>query len=538
MNSTRVGLLVTVVAGALVLSGCTPASPESVETTTGAQEGIGTGEYGGQTLEIGEPISGGEFDFGMSVPVEALDSNGLIGGSGELPMSLIYDRLMKFTEAGAVVPELAESLETTDNVTWTLKLPEGVTFTDGTPFDAEAVVKQVERVAAESSQSFNALDARQVTAMDTPDELTVVFTLAAPNSQFNVLLATGSLSMIASPTAVEAAGADFALNPVGAGPFMVESFSPSGDIVLKANPDYRIEGLPYLDTLKLVPTVEEASRISAVSAGDLDGATLAVQTQLQDARDAGLTVLDQPWYSYTTVVPNMTSAPLDDVRVRTAINEAIDRDAINTVVYGGLQDPMSGVLTPTQPFFEDTGWPEFDLEAATALVDEVEKETGPISLRLLTNQTQEAGQISALLQQMLGAAGIDLEYSAATPTTQVTAALTGDFDLLMMDQGVPAETTARLRTLFGSDQPLNFGKVGNPDLDALLDEASQAASNDERTALIPSMQETLTEWVPVVPLVAGALGRILGPDVKGFPDGIPQPTSQDLFDARYIWVAE
>lgn len=526
-----------VTAASLLLSACTAPEESDPDQNTDAQ-GVFVNEWGGEELSLGDPVYGGEFTYGAVNPAEHLDPAGAIGLSLESIAAQIYDRLMRFDAEGAVVPELAESLESDDNLVWTMTLPTGVVFTDGTPFDAEAVIAHITRIAAEGSTSLYAREARRIQSMRAVDDITVEFTLSSPNSQFGTGFAESGMGMIPSPTAVESEGDQFGLNPVGAGPFMVESFTPSGEVHLVANPDYYQEDLPYLERLTFIPISEESARLDAIASGDIDGASFPLASRLTEAENAGLTVLHQPWFGNAQLVPNLQRAPFDDVRIREAINLAINRDAINQVVYGGLHDVMSGVLEPTHPFFEDTRWPDNDPDAAKALVDEYVTETGqPIVVDMILNQSQEHGQIAALLQQQFEAAGITLNYTPTTPTNIVgTAFGTRDFDLILMDNTVGSETTARARALFASDGANNYGGEGNPEMDALLNDAATAISDEERIALIGPMQEVWREWLPTAPLAAGVLGRVIGPNVGGFPGGNPNPRSMDLFQGQYIWV--
>lgn len=543
MSSTTFKRSVWLVAAAsvsLILTGCAGGSGNAAppNPTGGEPDNIVEGFYGGDELAIGEPVAGGELRLGQLLPTESLDPTGMVGGSSENTMQQIFDRLLKVNREGVIEPELAESFTSEDNVTWTMTLPQGVNFTDGTPFNAEAVVTHVENVAAEGSVSLTAGAARAIESMDTPDEHTVVFTLKEPDIQFGLNFAFGSLAMIPSPTAYAEAGKTFGLKPVGAGPFIVESFTPGGDIEYRKNPDYRVEGLPYVDTLTVVTVAEEISRMAALQSGDLDGATFTSAASLDEARNAGLTVLDQPWYSYMQVTLNLNKAPFDDARVRSALNLAVDREAINKVVYDGLSEPMDGVLSPNHPHAGDSGWPsEFNQERAKELLKEYTAETGEsVDFHMYVAADEAQNKVAALLQQMYKDVGVAMEYEVATPTTTITAAMSGKFDAFIQDQGVPPETTNRLFNNYSSASFLNFGGAGTPDLDKLFTQAATSASNEERIAKIGPMKEALAGWVPTIPLVSGQLGRVVGADVGGFPDGIPYPSSQDFFEAKYVWL--
>ncbi len=139
---------------------------------------------------------------------------------------------------------------------------------------------------------------------------------------------------------------------------------------------------------------------------------------------------------------------------------------------------------------------------------------------------------------MFATVGISLVPVPTDPATQVSAILAGDYDLVLIDRSIPAETTMRLSELFRTGSSRNYTASGDAELDALFAEVSTAADDAERVALIDPILDTMGGWLPVVPLVAGALGRIVGPDVLGFPDGDPNMTSQEIFDLRQVWVRQ
>ncbi|WP_159499851.1 ABC transporter substrate-binding protein [Microbacterium sp. 18062] len=535
-TKTRTAIVASITVAVLALTACTGGSTDDGNGSPG--DDITIGPFGGEQLAIGDPVRGGSFTYGLSFSVPTLDSAAAMGGSTEFALTAVYDNLMRVEPDGSVGPGIAEGITTDDNLVWTLSLRDGVVFSDGEPFDADAVIAQIERVAAEDSASLEAADARSIASVTALDAQTVEFTLAAENSQFPLLLAQGSMSMIASPKAVEELGADFAFTPVGAGPFVVDSFTPDGDIVLSRNDTYWDEELPYLDAATLTPVLDEQSRISGVLSGDLDASSVASIPALQSARDQGALGLEEPRYSGYLFQPNIENEHLSDIRVRQALSYAIDRDAINDVLFEGLHSPMDSYLVPSQPFYEAGLVPQYDPEQAVALIEEYKADTGvtEISLELMVNQIQESSDLGALLQQQLGEVGIDLQPTVMEPATQISNIVAGTFDAMLMDRAFPAETTQIFSQAFGANFR-NFGSGTNPDFDALIAQAVAAPTDADRQAVIPEMLAVLSEWMPVVPIVSTGLGRVLGPDVAGFPDGDPNATSSEMFDLRKVWMA-
>ncbi|PWB98023.1 ABC transporter substrate-binding protein [Salinibacterium hongtaonis] len=520
---------------AITLAACSSGSGTTPEKST--DDSIVTGFYNGQELKIGEPTTGGELRVGATMPLAAMDPAGSTGGAGLLLMSQVFDLLFTVDAKGLIVPDLAESISSDDNITWTLKLRDGVNFSDGTPLDSAAVVAHITNVAREGSTSLQAADARTIDSMATPDASTVVFTLTSANSQFPLSFTDGSLSMIPSPTAVAAAGENFGLAPVGAGPFLVESFTPNGDARFVRNPDYWVEGLPHLDAMTISVVPEQSSRLAALQSGDLDISTFQTPVDAAKAESAGLTVLEQQWYSNWRLVPNTTMAPFDDIRVRQAMNMALDLDAINKVVNNGLSDAPNGFFTPNHPFAEETEWPTKDVAAAKKLIAEYTDETGSApKFEVLTPQNDAVTQAVALMQQMFKDVGIEMTSSVVTPSTLVVAALTGESKAVVVEGGIAPETLRRAGQTLVTNAGVNFGRGGYTEMDALLAASRDTKSEDERATTISEIQQLAAEWVPIVPFLSSGVYRAVGADVLGFPDGSSNPASVDHFEAKYVWV--
>ncbi len=538
MVSLRRSSLVAVVAAvAVALTACTGAGDTSPASTHSAAAGVTTGPSGGQQLAIGKPVEGGSMTYALSSPVQALDPAGTAGQSILFAMQQIYGTLMKFQPDGTVVPNLAESLTTTDNKVWTLKLPAGLKFTDGTSFDAQAVIDQETNVAAAGSKAIPAGDARNIASMTAPDAQTVEFTLKAPNNQFGLLLAEGSMAMIPSPTAKAAAGADFATKPVGAGPFKVDSFVPGSQIVLSKNTGYKFasQGLPYLQKLTLTTVADESSRESGVLSGDLDGATVGLPV-LSDAESQGITGLKQPVFSTWTLIVNNQDKVLSDARVRAALSEAIDRVAVNQVVYKGLQPATTTLLAPNQPFAKNAPkLPLYDLTKAKQAM----KDAGVSNLKLTIMVAPGGGddaKIATLLQQMFAKIDVTATIAPTDPSAQVGLFSQGDFQAAMVPMSIPAETTKALSQFFTTGSSRNFSGASVPAFDALAAKASAAATNADRQAVIPDMLKVLTDNVVAIPVVTAGAGRILGKRVLGFPEGDPNSSIIEMVDLSRAWV--
>lgn len=536
----RTSLVAAAVTLAVTLAACSGQAGGTTSTSGGGSgTGIKTGQFGGQELANGKPIEGGTFTYGLLGPVQALDPAGSVGNSIDYVMTAVFGTLMKLQPDGSVAPNLADSLSTTDNKTWTLKLPAGLKFTDGTPFDANAVITHEKNVAAPGSASIQAAFARTVVNMTAPDAQTVQFTLNAPNNQFGLLLAEGSMAMIPSPTAKASEGAGFAVKPVGAGAFKVDSFTPGGEINLSKNTGYKFasQGLPYLSKVKLQTVLDQSSRIAGVKSGSLDAASVSSIPELKNAASQGLTTLKEPSFQGEYLMMNNKDSVLSNLQVRTAIAEAIDRASINKAVYQGEQSPMNTLLVPGQPYEKEAPkMPAFNVAKAKKAMKAAG--VGKVDLTIMVTPGDDGAQIAPIVQQMLAKIGITVKVKPTDPTAQVGLYAQGKWQASIVPRPIPAETTNTLAQYYRTGSSRNWSAVSIPAFDDLVAKAASAASDNAREALIPQELKVLTDNVVSVPLVSAGAGRVLGPRVKGFPDGNPDTPTVESYDLSRVWVTK
>ena len=254
----------------------------------------------------------------------------------------VYDRLVHFDEAGELVPGLATDWSFDETGTeFTMTLREGVTFHDGAPFDAAAVKANIERGQTVEGSSISA-DLADITAIATPDPMTVVFTLSRPNSMLPGLLSHRAGSMV-SPTAFENPDLDRA--PVGAGPYRVTEYVEGDRIVYERYEDHwdTAAGGPDRIDLRILP--DPTTRLNALRSGQID-MTAVGGAQLAEAEAAGYTIDSGPGLTYLVLYLNRAQSEFDDALVRRALNHAIDRQAIIDAVLFGAGDAA------VQPFPE------------------------------------------------------------------------------------------------------------------------------------------------------------------------------------------
>ena len=237
----------------------------------------------------------------------------------------MFEGLVGFQD-GELVNELAESWEANEDATvYTFHLREGVTFHDGTPFDAQAVKDYYDWVMDESSVAARARG--QLAAMESVevvDDLTVNIHLSEPNGAFVFLLATSN-ARIASPTSVREFGSDITRHPVGTGPFRFVSWTEGQNVIVERNPDYWGEPA-QVERLEFVVVNNAATRVAMLQSGEvhyIEGLPPQLVPSIEG--QSNLEVLTAPTNFLRILQLNTTKEPFTDVRVRQALNYAVDK---------------------------------------------------------------------------------------------------------------------------------------------------------------------------------------------------------------------
>jgi peptide/nickel transport system substrate-binding protein len=462
-----------------------------------------------------EPVIGGTAVVGMVFDAFGLDPTTFVGSvaDGVIANSL-YDPLMRLTEEGVPEPFLAKSVETDDQQKYTITLNEGISFQDGTPFDAEAVKVNIERHMDPESRSRSLVNAKNIESITVVDELTVELDLKFPWVAFQNLL-TGNLGLMASPTAI--AAGTISEKPVGTGPFMLQERVPGDRTVVVRNPDYWVEGEPYLDSIMFRSMPDDKVRQTSVENNEI---------QLgQSSRADTLAGVDAPEGIYATASPrrvstihiNNTAAPFDDVRVRRALAFALDYDAINQVIYKGEAGATHSFISEDSPFFDDTAeYPDYDPDKAAELVAEYEAENGPIEFTFRCYNDPSRVQLTELASQMWRSAGIDVETEISDQITLVIDLLQGNYTVGCFAMGIETDDPdAMWYGNFHSESSSNYVKFPSPEMDAALDTGRTTADEATRKEAYSVVQQLLANETPLIQYSSSPWGWVVREEMGG-----------------------
>ncbi|MDZ5699270.1 ABC transporter substrate-binding protein [Chelativorans sp. M5D2P16] len=426
----------------------------------------------------------------------------------------VYEGLVRYRDGTLEVePALAESWEVSDDGTeYTFALREGVTFHDGSSFNAEAVKFNFDRMLDENHPYHDTgpfplafyFDAVEEVTVD--DEYTVTFTLNAPYAPFlsNLAYPTG---LIVSPTAVEEHGEDFGRNPSGTGPFKFAEWESNQRVVVERNPDYW-DGAPPLEAVVFRPITDANTRIAEMLSGGLD---LMVEVPpdnvAQFADDPAFTVYEQAGPHVWFLILNVREGPFQDKKVRQAVNYAINKEALVENVLQGTAEIAAG---PTPPAFawaynEDLEPYPYDPDRARQLLEEAGYDGEEVVFYVTEGGSGMLAPVAmgTAIQADLAAVGMNVTietYEWNTFLDQVNAGLEGKADMAEMAWMTNDPDTLPYLTLRTEAMPdqggFNSGYYSNPEVDTILEQARQSTEPEERAALYQQMQEIVHEDAP------------------------------------------
>ncbi|UGQ14208.1 ABC transporter substrate-binding protein [Yinghuangia sp. ASG 101] len=409
-------------------------------------------------------------------------------------MAALYDPLVVFVQStGKVEPHLAKSLTSTpDGYTWSLELRPNVRFSDGTPFDAEAVKFNWQRHGDPSVKSAHANAVRGLTMrVVSPTRLDI--TLPYPDKTFDHLIAD-ELTYIGSPTAIRANPQGFAKQPIGAGPFKLESWTKGEKQVFVRNPDYwQGPDLPLLDSL--VFRVETQQPVAPVIDGSADVNFQSALRDLQQARSAGLELTPSVNTGGVLLGFNSAEPPFDDARARRAVALALDPKALAEEA-GVTTTPTRTVVPSTSPLRTDAlpQQPAPDTAKAQKLFDELAAEGTPVSFKVSALEG-ERRIMEGIRTQLSKFGNVTMDFDLLSSSDFNTRFAHRDFEAIWgYEAGADLDTWLFALTRSGYDA--NYLGYRNTAVDRAWDNVRSAATDQQKTAAYTAILRELADDPP------------------------------------------
>jgi peptide/nickel transport system substrate-binding protein len=465
------------------------------------------------------PKKGGTLIAARAADAQGLDPHKQTAFSSFRVMELIFDTLVTLDKNLNVVPSLAESWSfSTDGLTLTMKLRQNVKFHNGDAFSSADVKYSYERILDEKTAAAARSNFTGIDKIDAPDANTVVFHLKAVNASLMAAMTTANAAIIDSKWV--SGGGDPAKQAIGTGPFKVNSWEPNKTLLLDANKDYWVPGLPYLDKIEFRTIPDEASILAALRAGTIDWALIndpriaitagSVQSKLVISRVTAL--------AYNVLQLNATRPVFKDQNVRLALSCAIDRQQVlDTAALG--EGVVTGPATAPAWQIPTSGLTCYKQDIAKAKDYLAKANATNVTFTIIAAADEPPTAVAEAqnIQAQLKAIGVTATIQTLELGVYVQRWLAGDFDAAVALNGGNPDPNVMFFRYWSSTGNLNkVAAYNSPDIDKLLNQGQITLDPAARKAIYDQVQTKLVDAAPWVWLYTGFEYRIMQPYVKGF----------------------
>lgn len=499
------------------------AAPEATTTTAGSV--VTTTPPPPPPPETG-PFYGGTLTVGLEAETTGMRPWQDTCSSPCLNMqNSVFDTVFVKNENDEIAPWLGTSITPDATLTgWTVELRDDVSFTDGTPFNAQTLVDMfaIQQTGAVSGGTIATVSLASVEAVG---EFTALYTLGQGNSGFPDVL-VGNVGRVFEPGAAADDPDGFASAPVGTGAFMLDSWDRDNQMVVVRNPNWWHtdpdgEPLPYLDEIVFRPIPDETTRLNALLAGDIDVLQTLRQSTIRDAREAdGVDMYEYQGSSSGGALFNTVMSPVDDKRVRKGLAHAINQPAFIDALGGtGISDPASQLFGVQSPYYSQEAadaYPKFDPAASVALlteyVNDPDRSDGKAvgekmdvefacppdpSLIKLSQAYKQSWEATELVNVTL------VQFDQATHIGRVVGAppdFLGEFMVSCWRQGDDTDPSVSVAPALAppSLSPLNFTNFFTEEAFGLVVAGQSTLDRDERVAAYGALMLLMADEMPIV----------------------------------------
>ncbi|EAV41083.1 ABC transporter, substrate binding protein (dipeptide) [Stappia aggregata IAM 12614] len=466
--------------------------------------------------------------IGLQDDADVLDPDQSRTFVGRIVYTSLCDKLVDITPDLEIIPQLASGWTWSDDgKVLTMDLRDGVTFHDGTPFDAESVKANIER-SKNLPESRRKSEVKSIESVEVSGALQVKFTLTAPDATMLAQFADRA-GMMVSPTAAEAAGADFGNNPVCSGPFKFVERVQQDRIVLSKFEDYWNKDAINFDTVTFLPIPDTTVRLANLRSGDIDMLERLAATDVASVKgDANLGFAEAVSLGYQGITVNINNGEKgdnpfgNDPKIRQAFSLSLDRDAINQVVFEGAFAPGNQPFPPTSPWYDkDYPVPARDVEKAKALLKEAGYDSLDVEVQVANNPVQT--QMMQVVQSMAAEAGFNVKLKSMEFASLLADQSAGNYQASQVGWSGRVDPDGNIHQFMTCKGGINDSKVCIPEVDKLLDEARQSNDTATRKAKYDAARDILINELPIIYLYHPTWIWALSGKLEGFtafPDGM------------------
>lgn len=501
-----------------------------------------------------DPQKGGTLTIAEAEEPDTLDPHKTSMSSGNTISGYMGGSLFTFDPVtNELKPYLAESYTASeDGKTITFTLRTGIKFHDGTPLTAAAFKATYERaLAPETASPVAAQSLQGIKSISAPDDTTLIFHLDKPAAPLLALLTFEGYTQPLSMDTIQKYGKEYGRNPVGVGPWKFESWKTGESITLVRNEEFNWalphaenKGAPWPEKLVIKFIKDSQILMAALDSGTIDIATLSGKEAKKYKNNEKFAIIEGTSPNMVELQMNVENEFLKDIHVRKAINLAINKEAIiqadlqgeGVPVYGALPSMMFGY----DPAVEQYGY-KYNVEEAKKMLEASgwkenaqgirEKGGKTLSLTLMTSAASSGNQ---LIQSMLKEIGINVEINMVEVAAVLDQASKGAFDLNFSSWG--DVDPDMLYLLMHSSQiggGLNYGRINNKELDALLEKGRTTMNAEERKKIYADIQKIAVEQAYGVPLYTPKTFKVVNKRVQGAK---PNPMAKlSVYD---MWIKQ
>lgn len=511
----------------LLITGCT-SSPPTADSSGENSNAAAADATAVPAADPSGPVRGGTLRVAQAREPDSMDPDKSASRYNEYIMAQIYDSLVTIDENGQVQPWLATSWEVSDDgLTWTFELRDDVTFHDGTPFNAEAVKFNFDRVVDPATKSVGTIgQIGSYTGSKVIDEYTIEVYFEEPFAPFLSVLSETLFGM-KSPTAVKEYGEDYVRNPVGSGPYIFVEWAPKDHVTLRRNPDYNWapptmdhQGPGYLDEIVYTFPEEPSTRVALLETGEVDLITHVPFGEVERLEE------DLNFYPRVSVIQssaggllvNTEKPPTDDIQVRQALQYATNQDELSQVLTFGVEPPTHGVFTPESWVYynEEAELYDYDPDQARKLLEEAdwidadgdgirEKEGAKLSLVYICFPGPSCRQ-AELIQAQYREVGADVEIMQLNNPANKEASTAGKHNLRPMAwKHVDPVVLNIIYHPDNVDAGWSFSRWREPELAQMLEDAEGIFDQEKRAQKYHEIQMYIMENALHIPTKATAL---------------------------------
>jgi peptide/nickel transport system substrate-binding protein len=515
---------------AIALAGCIPVQPVQPAPPRPDVPGVGFD---------GRPVrEGGDLVMALSAEPDRLDPTTSSSLYTRYVMNAMCEKLYDIDADGDLVPQLATALPTVsaDGRTVTIPVRTGITFGDGTPFDAAAVVATLQRhLTMEGSTRRSELG--PISGIEAPDPATVVIRYERPFAPLTASLADRA-GMIMSPAAIAALGADFGTAPVCVGPFRFAERVPQTSITVVRDPHYYAADQVHLDSITYRIMTDANIRAANLRSGDVQVAD-RISTQDVDAlaQEDGIGVLQIGSLGYQAVTFNLgnvngTGEPpqpigtpvASDARVRQAFALSVDRVALVNTVFNNWYEPACSPISPASSFSTPASeaCQPHDPARARQLLAEAGVPT-PYPLTMQVSNNADTLRLAQALQASVREGGFEITIQPVEYSTLLDVQDRGDFEILQLGWSGRIDPHGNTANFLTTGAGNNYSGYSNPEVDRLLREAAQLTDPAARAQTYGSVVEIVQRDIPILYLYRERNLTAYTTDVAGietYADGV------------------